>query len=446
MKKIEGSDQDKQNLISRRNYLFDNLCQQLPQFYSENFQIEKSERYWKLLFYRFLIPFSEYYCTCEYLHEHTDFSQFCTGELEVPQLDRQQEEFSYQHIYNTATPLDIDGLKAMKPSDLQRSGVKSKLKDLLYNFQAKLHKAQPKLLLFSEFMPEAWTLIYPELKLVKPKFTNSHAGDVKIDVALRKSLREFLIKSGAFDTSFINAFVRFFPMDYIENLKHHVARMARIPQVDNVNQIVFGWIPDIVRRLYAGEILEKNSDCRLSIIQHGGTYGEYDHSLWEKTEKELSDQFFSWSQRTYDHLTVPMPPTRLLKFREKYNKRKLENKVSVKYDMLIVDGMQNKTINFFDLQGLNAKEADLTSFVKARSNGKGEGILLRVYDRRGVVDEEYIPRIRATFPDITIHTQVDALIDDMLMSRELYVNYQYSTFKWEAHQVGRKVEQLSDLS
>lgn len=444
MIKVELSEAERAAIISKRDEYYARLSAIIPDFYAQKLGIQKSERYWKLILYRFFAPLLEYYIACEYLKQHSDFDDFSKGPTKTPFLDRQFEEYSYRAIYDLDEPFDINALEANDEMPVVSSGIKTKVKRILFKLRLTLQASKPKLLLSSEFMPEIWPGLFPELKPLTLVFSVESPRETQLNPDMRQAFHSFLMEEGHFEQAFANCLTKLYPMDYLENLDHNYDLISKVPMAKNVRLVLFGWIPDMLRRLYVGELIENSEDCKLSIIQHGGTFGEYDHSIWEAMEKDLSDQFFSWSQKEYDEKVIPTIPTRLLKFRKSYEKRKMQNAVPGRYDVLIVDGLRYKTIGFHDLLGLRSKEEDIFNFLKNHKDGTGEGVLLRVYDRRGIVMEDYIPRIEKAFPKLTIHTQNNSLIDDMLMCKDLYVNYMYSTFRWEANFVGRRVELLSD--
>lgn len=439
--------EEKRKLILTRNSNYVSLMEKLPVFLNLHNGLNKSARFWEIILYKFIHKFVHDITPLVFEKDTDTLTERVFDEVLIPlddndysNLRHQEPAFFQQFLYSVDLKKSIKAKHNFKRTRIQF------LKNWLFKFRAFLPSKKQKMLLFQEYYSSIWQHYYPEYKIIKVGLRLTERDDtIKINTELRQELRDFLITEG-FTPVLANGLSFSFPMDLLEGFSYHNAKVAKFTKGIKIDSMLAGWIPELWTAILCASYVESGVELRL--VQHGGSYGESDYSFGDLIEQRLCDQFLSWSQKSYNEKIVPVIPTRLVAFRLKYQAtiKKIEGPNLRRYPVLIVDGMHYSTPTVSDLVGWAGTKENVVSFIESYMDGKGEGVLLRLYNGNYAKDEKFHEELIRRFPNLTIHDETHPLEVDLFCCQEVYVNYMFSTLKWEANFIGKTVKTLPGLA
>lgn len=435
----------KEGILAQRNGLYLKLIESLPKFIKNETGIEGSDRFYEIILYRFIYKFVEDIVTIQFVAGNVQLKQ-SQRSLRIPISDHEYSELRHtdEEFYNQFfSELTFD--RELNQSNERSLKLKTKVKNGLFKAKLIFSGQKKKMLLFSEYYPKYWKENYPDYKVISVGLRTCLNGEQQIvDLEIRKRLHTFL-KDHELPTFVSNALTFCLPIDLLEGFKENYIEVERYTRNCKVDWMVAGWFSDLWSTIACGIFVEKGS--KLSMIQHGGSYGENPNTFVEFIEKRISDQFFSWSQKNYDEKTVPSIPTRLLAFRNKYESyiKNYPKPIIPQYKVLIADCFHYKTLSFGVLIGWLGIKQNIINFLTTYGDGKGTGVLVRLYYGKFARNFDFSKELTRRFPNVTIHDETTPVECDLIESELVYVNYKFSTLRWEANYIGKKVNLLPEL-
>lgn len=433
-----------ERVYKERNGLYFQLLPVLVSFLNERNGMTKSERFWEILLYKYLSKFIEDVLVIE-RSPIPNNSFIENNNFIVPYNEdsysklRHRDERYYQQYFSTLgaeNRLDVYGLP--------RVSLKGKIKNLIFRFESRIPTTKKRLLLFNEYYPSYWSCHFPNHRIIKGRlrlngFGKNHLPDINIRLDFKNKLLDSSIPD------FVsNALAFSIPVCFLEDFRFHLDSVQSLLSGVEFDQIVAGWFPCLWTGVCASLLSEKG--IHLGIVQHGGNYGENEFAFGDILEPRVCDQFFSWSQKKYSKNIVPIAPTRLIKFSHKYEKASLTLNASElsSYEILIVDGFHYLTPSFGDLVGVLGSKRNIIDFLKSYGDGKGTGVLIRLYFGKYAYNESFSNELVTLFPNIKISSDLVPIEIDILKSKTILINSKYSTTRWEANYVGKDAFVLTD--
>ncbi len=439
--------EEKRKLISTRDDNYTSLMEKLPVFLNSFNSLEKSGRFWEIILYKFVHKFVHDITPLVFGKGLEPLPKGAFEKILIPVDDNDYSNLRHQNsVFYEQFLYSVDLKKSIRAKHDTKISKKQLLKNWIFKLKLMVPSKKEKMLLFQEYYSEIWKYYYPEYRIIKVGLRlTERDNEVKINTNLREELREFLITEG-FTAVLANGLSFSFPIDLLEGFMYHNLKVEKFTKGLKVDSMLAGWVPELWTAILCASNIERGVELRL--VQHGGSYGESDYSFGDLIEQRLCDQFLSWSQKSYNEKIVPVIPTRLVAFRQNYHQtvKNISHDNLPKYRILIVDGMHYSTPTISDMVGWAGTKANVVNFIESYLDGEGTGILLRLYKGNYAKDEKFHKELLERFPKLIIHDEKHSLEIDLFCSEEVYVNYMFSTLKWEANFIGKAVKTLPGLA
>lgn len=439
------SDSEKLEILKNRDNLYLELVNVLTDFLKQETKVNRSNRFYEIILYRFVYKFVEDINTIHFLRKTNSIEQ--TSEpFHVPLSDSEYSELRHSNkdFYRQFfSQFNLDN--GFSQSKAKVTSKKRKIKNKLFSLKLSIPSNKKMVMLFSEYQPSYWKEYYHDHRVVSASLRTITDGKKQtVNKEVRERLHNFLIENQV-KQHVADPFTFCLPIDLLEDFQEHYQDVLKYTNRVKCNWMVAGWFPDLWSTIFCALLVDKGTG--LSIIQHGGNYGENEHCFVESIEKRVSDQFLSWSQKNYDEFTVPVAPTRLIMFKRKYDALKANNSnlVKGKYKALVADCFHYKTLSFGVLIGWLGIKKNIINFLENYGDGEGTGVLVRLYYGKFAKNFEFSEELKQAFPNVTIHDENTPMESDMIESESIYVNYRYSTLRWEGNYIGKKVHLLPEL-